>query len=169
MAVICLSAPIFLGDSDDRVHRRLHLRMAAIRKTSGVTTGDTGDANPLRLYVMVEQGHWDVLDNTQTTTTQTQQNLDSFPDAYLSAGYFWQKQANADATVGKWGGGGQAASTAIKYWLPMDLFDKRVDLSGRVGQWIQLALVKVADGASEPALFLASAAMEVYPGYGPRR
>jgi hypothetical protein len=177
-AAIAVSAPIFLGDSDERLHRRLHLRMMGLRIHDFLLRfQEPADANPLRLYIIPEQGHEDVFTATQTdSTAQTVTPLHPWADAYLNqeasvtgANYFWQGENATDPAYGRWGGTGFATDSTVRRWLPLAPVDKRVDLSSRVSQWFRVALVKIVDGVSDDALRLLSAAVEVVGGYGPRR
>lgn len=169
-AMIAVSTPIFLGNSDERLHRRLYLRLLGLRVHDFLQRmGAAADTNPLRLYVIAEQGHADVINVLQTSSTATEQTLDPWQDPYDEENYFWQGNGTSDVDFGIWGGTGQANTVAVKRWLTLAPVDKRVDLASRVSQWIRIALVKIVDGTSDDSLRLVSAAIEVYPNYGPRR
>lgn len=166
---MAISAPVFIGDDDEKLARRVYLRMHAIRiKDFLLNFAELADTNPCWFFLMPESGHFDVFTDAQTASAASAQSFSPWPDAYAGKLYFWQSDNSPDATLGAWGDvpGDEAKQ---RKWLPLAPVDKRFDVPVRVGKWFRFAVAKVVDGRSDPALSLISAGIEVVGGYGPRR
>ena len=165
-AFLAISAPVFLGDSEHKLQRRLFMR------TMGVRPNEVDMFIPeLTLHIIPEDGHTDIVNSTDTTSVTSEQALSTWRESQLGASY-WQPAPGAPVS-GMYGGTGTFPpgwnNTWIKRWYPLAPVDRRIDIPSRVTQWFRIALSKVVlEENSSPTLIM-STSVEMVPNYGTRR
>lgn len=169
MAFLAISAPVFLGDSNEKLERRFHLRTMGIRNDNYNLSYPT---NKLKLYMIPEIGHSDVVDSTDTTSVASEQVITTWRDSQGASAY-WQDPFFPAASAGMWSGTGALPvgwqQAWIKRWNPLAPVDRRIDIPARVTQWFRFALSRVVqDVDCSPVVFL-SASVQMEGGYGQRR
>jgi hypothetical protein len=165
-AFLAISAPVFLGDSEHKLQRRLFMR------TMGVRPNEVDMFVPeLTLHIIPEDGHTDVVNSTDTTSVTSEQALSTWRDSQLGASY-WQDAPGAPVS-GMYGGTGTFPpgwqNSWIKRWYPLAPVDRRIDIPSRVTQWFRIALSKVVLEANASPTLILSTSVEMNPNYGTRR
>lgn len=165
-AFLAVSAPVDLGDSDFKLQRRLNMR------TMGISSKDYSSAvSSLKLYVIPEDGHSDVVDSTSTTSVASEQTMATAPEGVVNPAT-WQNTAAVIAN-GMYGGTGALPvgwqQSYIKRWYPLAPVDRRLDIPARVTQWFRIGLSKVVGEENSSPVQILSTSVELVPGYGTRR
>jgi hypothetical protein len=163
---LAVSAPVDLGDSDFKLQRRLNMR------TMGISSKDYSSAvSSLKLYVIPEDGHSDVVDSTSTTSVASEQTMATAPEGVVNPAT-WLNTAAVIAN-GMYGGTGALPvgwqQSYIKRWYPLAPVDRRLDIPARVTQWFRIGLSKVVSEANSSPVQILSTSVELVPGYGTRR
>lgn len=165
-ALLAISAPVDLGDSDNKLMRRLHIR------TMGYSSKDFSiSIQPLKLYVIPEIGHVDVITSAETTSVASEQNMSTMAESQSNQAV-WQ-DTSATYISGMYGGTGALPpgwkQTYIKMWYPLAPVDRRIDIPARVMQWFRIAFSKIIDDSSSSPVQILTTSVELVPNYGMRR
>jgi hypothetical protein len=165
-AFLAVSAPVALGDSEFKLQRRLSMR------TMGISSKDYSSAvSPLKLYVIPEDGHSDVVDSTSTISVASEQTMATAPEGVVNPAT-WVDGAAA-ISAGMYGGTGSLPpdwkQSYIKRWYPLAPVDRRLDIPARVTQWFRIALSKVVSDSNSSPVQILSTSVELVPNYGTRR
>jgi hypothetical protein len=165
-AFMAISAPVNLGDSDNKLMRRLHLR------TMGYTASNfSAFLYPLKLYVIPEIGHVDVITSEDTTSVASEQKLSTMAESQSDQAV-WQDNT-ATYVSGMYGGTGPLPvgwkQSYIKMWYPLAPVDRRIDIPARVLQWFRVAFTKVVSDTTSSPVQILTTSVELVPNYGTRR
>jgi hypothetical protein len=165
---LAVSAPVALGESEFKLQRRLSMR------TMGISSKDYSalvPIYPLKLYVIPEDGHSDVVNSTSTTSVASEQNMATAPEGVVNPAT-WVDTA-ATIAAGMYGGTGALPpgwqQSYIKRWYPLAPVDRRLDIPARVTQWFRIGLSKVVSEANSSPVQILSTSVDLVPGYGTRR
>lgn len=166
---LAVSAPVYLGDSNFKLQRRLHMRTMGI-SSKDYDTG-AGIIPSLKLYVIPEDGHSDVLDSTSTTSVASEQTIATAPEGVTNPAT-WVHSGSPIAN-GIYGGTGTlppgSQASYIKRWYPLAPVDRRLDIPARVTQWFRIGLAKVVGDSNSSPVQILSTSVELVPSYGTRR
>lgn len=165
-AMLAISAPVNLGDSDNKLMRRLHLR------TMGYSSKDFSiSIQPLKLYIIPEVGHVDVITSDDTTSIASKQDISTMAESQSNQAV-WQDNT-ATYVSGMYGGTGPLPvnwkQSYIKMWYPLAPVDRRIDIPARVMQWFRIAFTKIVDDTSSSPVQIMTTSVELVPNYGMRR
>jgi hypothetical protein len=165
---LAVSAPVALGDSEFKLQRRLSMR------TMGISSKDYSALTPiysLKLYVIPEDGHSDVVDSTSTISVASEQTMATAPEGVVNPAT-WVDTASG-ISAGMYGGTGSLPigwqQSYIKRWYPLAPVDRRLDIPARVTQWFRIGLGKVVSEANSSPVQILSTSVELVPNYGTRR
>lgn len=167
-AFLAVSAPVALGESEFKLQRRLSMR------TMGISSKDYSALTPiysLKLYVIPEDGHSDVVDSTSTISVASEQTMATAPEGVVNPAT-WVDTA-AGISAGMYGGTGALPvgwqQSYIKRWYPLAPVDRRLDIPARVTQWFRIGLGKVVSEANSSPVQILSTSVDLVPNYGTRR
>jgi hypothetical protein len=165
-AFLAVSAPVALGESEFKLQRRLSMR------TMGISSKNYSPSiSSLKLYVIPEDGHSDVIDSTSTTSVASEQDIATAPEGVVNPAV-WQSTAAVIAN-GMYGGTGALPvgwqQSYIKRWYPLAPVDRRLDIPARVTQWFRIGLSKVVSDSNSSPVQILSTSVDFVPGYGTRR